>query len=118
MASFVDGSLAIIGIFWLPDSYYRYLIMYPALLCLSFLISFNISGCDNNMSGFCRGRFGPWCHHILKLRRQKVLSSVSVLSHKCLQTETQLQEYKKSRQCSLRSYSDPALLIDPILGNM
>ena len=83
MGSFVDGSLAIIGIFGLPDSYYRYLIMYLVLLCLSFLISFNISGCDNNMSGFCRGRFGPWCHHILKLRRQKVLSSVSVLSHKC-----------------------------------
>ena len=32
MGSFVDGSLAIIGIFGLPDSYYRYLIMYLVLL--------------------------------------------------------------------------------------
>ena len=80
MGSFVDGSLAIIGIFWLPDSYYRYLIMYPILLCLSFLISFNISGCDNNMSGLCRGRFGPWCHHVVRLRRQRALG-VSVLGH-------------------------------------
>ena len=51
--------------FVLPDSYYRYLIMYPLPSCVSFLISFNISGCDNNMSGL------SWCHHIFKLRKQK-----------------------------------------------